>query len=202
MKKILSVFAATIISSLIFAAPAAKEGVDAELPKTTSFALDDFEEGMFFNAVRDSWDAFGHTFMKTQFSDSSSAKKRWDGKGNCGAMHWAELPGNPQQACIYECTDLLEQDWSKYGWISFVINNPNDFPVSLQMFTKTGSNWAWGNTDAPTVQPGTHNVVFKINSNTVKDSKKVLALGFALYIEGKRPAGEIYIDDVTLWTKK
>lgn len=202
MKKILSFLVAAIICSSVFAAPTAKEGIDVNLPTTTPFTLDDFEEGMFFNAIRDSYDAFGNVFMKTQFSDSQGTKKRWDGKGNCGVMHYAALPGNESQGCIYECMDLLEQDWSKYGWISFIINNPNDYPVSLQMFTKTGSNWTWGNTDAPSVDPGTHTVVFKLNSNTVKDAKEVLSLGFTLYIEGVHPEGEIYIDDITLWTKK
>ena len=70
------------------------------------------------------------------------------------------------------------------------------------MYTKTGSNWAWGNTDTPSIEPGTHTVVFKLNSNVMKDAKKILAVGFALYMGGKHPASEVYIDDITLWTKK
>lgn len=50
--------------------------------------------------------------------------------------------------------------------------------------------------------PGTHTVVFKINSTSVKNTKKVLALGFTFYIEGEHPASEVYIDDITLWSKK
>lgn len=201
MKKLITFLAvSSILAAITFAAPT--EGVDVALPGTTPVTLDDFEEGMFFNAIRDSWDSFGNVFGKTQFSDSQSTKKRWDGKGNCGVFHWMELPGNKEQGCLYECSDLIEQNWSSYGYISFVINNPNDYPVSVQMFTKTGSNWAWGNTDAPSIEPGTHTVVFKLNSNVMKDAKKILAVGFALYMGGKHPASEVYIDDITLWTKK
>lgn len=201
MKKLLTLACAALASTFLFAASPAT-GVDVSLPGTTPFTLDDFEEGMYLNAIVDTWNSFGNVFKKTQFSDSQSIKPRWDGKGNCGALHYIDLPGNKQQGCIYECTDLIEQDWSNYGYISFVINNPNDYPVSVQMFTKTGANWEWGNTDAPSVEPGTHTVVFKINSTTVKNTKKVLALGFAFYIEGEHPASEVYIDDITLWSKK
>ena len=55
MKKLITFLAvSSIFATITFAAPA--QGVDVELPGTTPVTLDDFEEGMFFNAVKDSWD--------------------------------------------------------------------------------------------------------------------------------------------------
>ena len=58
MKKLITFLAvSSILAAITFAAPT--EGVDVALPGTTPVTLDDFEEGMFFNAIRDSWDSFG-----------------------------------------------------------------------------------------------------------------------------------------------
>ena len=74
MKKLITFLAvSSILAAITFAAPT--EGVDVALPSTTPVTLDDFEEGMFFNAVKDSWDSFGNVFGKTQFSDNQDTKK-------------------------------------------------------------------------------------------------------------------------------
>ena len=85
MKKLLTLACAALASTFLFAASPAT-GVDVSLPGTTPFTLDDFEEGMYLNAIVDTWNSFGNVFKKTQFSDSQSIKPRWDGKGNCGAF--------------------------------------------------------------------------------------------------------------------
>lgn len=201
MKKIVSLIMAAAITVCAFAAP--KPGVDVELPTTQSTVLDDFEDGMYFAAVRDTWDSFGNVFGKQQFSDSEGTKARWDGDGNCGVLHYTDLPGNSLQSCIYECQELPEENWKNYGWLSVTVHNPNDYPLSIQMFTKSGPNWAWGNSpDAPTVEPGTHTILYKINAQSVQINTKVVTLGFSCYVSGVHPAGEIYIDNVTLYNKK
>ena len=60
----------------------------------------------------------------------------------------------------------------------------------------------WGNTDAPTIEPGEHTVVFVLNSTSVAIPSKIMQFGFAFYIGGNVPASKIMIDDITLWTKK
>ena len=101
MKKIIGLLCAAAMTFTVFAAP--KTGVDGEMPKTTPVVLDDFEEGMYLNAVRDGWDSFGNVFMKTQFSTNSKTAKSWTGKGNCGVLEYAAHEGTSGQGCIYEC---------------------------------------------------------------------------------------------------
>lgn len=75
MKKLITFLAvSSIFATITFAAPA--QGVDVELPGTTPVTLDDFEEGMFFNAVKDSWDSFGNVFFeKLNFLITRTQKK-------------------------------------------------------------------------------------------------------------------------------
>lgn len=200
MKKIIGLLCAAAMTFTVFAAP--KTGVDGEMPTTTPFVLDDFEEGMYVTAVRDAWDAFGNVFMKTQFSTASKTAKSWTGKGNCGVLEYAALPGSSSQAAIYECADMIENNWKDYKYMTVKVNNPNDYPVSMQFFSKTGSNYQWGNTDAPTIEPGEHTVVFVLNSTSVAIPSKIMQFGFAFYIGGNVPESKIMIDDITLWTKK
>lgn len=201
MKKIIGLLCAAAMTFTVFAAP--KTGVDGEMPKTTPFVLDDFEEGMYMIAVRDGWDAFGNVFMKTQFSTESKTAKSWTGKGNCGVLEYAALPGSASQAAIYECADMIENNWKDYKYMTVKVNNPNDYPVSMQLFTKTGSNYQWGSSpEAPSIAPGEHTIVFVLNSSTVAIPSKIMQFGFAFYIGQKVDASNVMIDDITLWTKK
>ncbi len=201
MKKIIGLLCATAMTFTVFAAP--KTGVDGEMPTTTPFVLDDFEEGMYMIAVRDGWDAFGNVFMKTQFSTESKTAKSWTGKGNCGVLEYAAHEGKSGQGCLYECSDMIENNWKDYKYMTVKVNNPNDYPVSMQLFTKTGSNYQWGNSpEAPSIAPGEHTIVFVLNSSTVAIPSKIMQFGFAFYIGQKVDASNVMIDDITLWTKK
>ena len=197
MKKIITLVAATAIAAAVFAAPTAV--ADQPLPKTQSTVLDDFEDGMYLEAVRDGWNAYGNVFMKTQFSTESSTTARWDKKGNCGQFNYAALPGNKQQECIYECSDLLETNWKNYKYMTVTVNNPNDYAVGVLLFTKTGESWQWGNTDAVTVEPGVHTVMFTLSSATVKNPADVKQFGITLIIEGAHPASKVFVDDIILY---
>lgn len=197
MKKIITLVAAAAIAAAVFAAPTAV--ADQPLPKTQSTVLDDFEDGMYLEAVRDGWNAYGNVFMKTQFSTESSTTARWDKNGNCGQLDYAALPGNKEQACLYECSDLLETNWKNYKYMTIVVNNPNDYDVTVQLFTKTGDTWLWGNTDAVTIGSGVHTVMFTLSSATVKNPADVKQFGIAFYIGGAHPASKVFVDDIVLY---
>lgn len=200
MKKIIGLLCAAAMTFTVFAAP--KTGVDGEMPKTTPFVLDDFEEGMYLNAVRDGWDSFGNVFMKTQFSTNSKTAKSWTGKGNCGVLEYAAHEGTSGQGCIYECTDIIENNWKDYKYLTFKINNPNDYTLSMQFWTQTGSNWQWANASMINIEPGEHTVTIVLNSTTVAIPSKVLKFGISFFIGQKVDASNVMIDDITLWTKK
>ncbi len=200
MKKIITLIVSAALTFAAFAAPTI--AADTALPTTSSSVLDDFEEGMFISAVRDAWDSFGNKFMVNEFSTASSTQTRWDKKGNCGVLEYAALPGKDGQALHYECSDMLESNWSKYKYLTFTVNNPNDYPVTVQFYSKTGPNWQWGNSDAVTIESGVHTITVTIASSSVAIPSNVLSFGFALYIDGEHPASKIFVDDLTLWTKK
>ncbi|MCR4579552.1 MAG: hypothetical protein K5681_04310 [Treponema sp.] len=201
MKKLITLLAAAAISFAAFAASPTAE-VDAAMPTTTPTTLDDFEEGMYINAVRDGWDSFGNKFMEKQFSTAQDAVARWDGKGTCGQLDYAALPGNPLQSCIYECSDMVISNWRTYKYLTVTVNNPNDYPVTVQFYSKTGANWQWGNSDAVTLEPGVHTVTFTLTTAVVAIPTDVKSFGITFYIDGVHPASKIFIDDLTLWSKK
>lgn len=98
---------------------------------------------------------------------------------------------------------MIENNWKDYKYMTVKVNNPNDYPVSMQLFTKTGSNYQWGNSsEAPSIAPGEHTIVFVLNSSTVAIPSKIMQFGFAFYIGQKVDASNVMIDDITLWTKK
>ncbi|MBR1639934.1 MAG: hypothetical protein IJ688_11160 [Treponema sp.] len=201
MKKIISLLSAAVITVAAFAATPSITA-DAPLPATTPTTLDDFEEGMYINAVRDGWDQFGNKFMVNEFSTASSTAARWDGKGNCGVLEYADLPGNSSQCLHYECMDMIENNWRNYKYLTFTVNNPNDYPVTVQFYSKTGANWQWGNSDAVTIDSGIHTITVTISTASVAVSSNVLSFGIVFYVDGVHPSSKIYIDDLTLWSKK
>lgn len=200
MKKIIALIATAALTFAAFAAPTI--AADTALPTTSPTMLDDFEEGMFFTAVRDAWDSFGNKFMVNEFSTAASTAARWDKKGNCGVLEYAELPGKDGQALHYDCTDMLENNWSKQKYLTFTVNNPNDYPITVQFYSKTGPNWQWGNSDAVTIESGVHTITVTISAASVAIPSNIMGFGLAFYIDGAHPASKIYIDDFTLWSKK
>ena len=200
MKKLITLIAIAGLAFSAFAAPNIQ--VDEALPATTSSVLDDFEDGMYINAVRDSWDAFGNKFMVNEFSTDAKTAARWDKKGNCGVLEYAALPGNKDQCIHFECMDMLENNWKKYKSLTFTINNPNDYSVTVQFYSKSGQNWQWANSDAVTVESGIHTITMTISTASVAFADNVLSFGLVFYIDGAHPASKVYIDDLTLWTKK
>ncbi len=105
--------------------------------------LDDFEDGLFWTFVGDSWN-------DGDCSTGADLTEEWGSSGpNSLKCSFRSVGSGKWEKGGYVCegASLIEQDWSGAKMILFDVNNPNDFDIEVMFVSQAGENWdAWNQT--------------------------------------------------------
>lgn len=169
--------------------------IEPVLPETEMFLLDDFEDGNYWYAVRNSWDEWG----SHNLSLTAELSEDWGSAGltslNC-SMEPATKESS-KQAC-WCCDAPLIKDFSEFKYVAFDILNPERFEFNLS-FVIQANNWnKWDVTKAVKVPQGEHTVLLELDSNfPAEDLMDVNRM--IIQSTGENPGGHFYIDNLRLY---
>jgi len=130
------------------------------LPAGEVILLDNFEEGMFWNAVGDSWDQWG----SHNYSLEAELTETWKSEGTYG-MECVFEPFPDGKMATWFCDQLLEPDWTGVKYFVIDVNNPGKEPFTLVFSCQTTDNWTWSQTKGYEVPPGVSTVVFDLTKD-------------------------------------
>jgi len=170
-----------------------KEGV-TELPSTTPFVLDDFEDGNYWYGVGDSWDQWG----SHNLSIAAGVVSDWAISGtHClkGIMEPAG-PETSKQA-TWCCNTLIENDLSGFRWVEVTVCNPQDFAFELNIAVQDGAAYQWMQTDTLMVEPGITTCLFDISNMSDDFLSNVFC--FMIQSLNENPGGYLYFDNFRLY---
>ncbi len=173
MKKLLTVLSA---AALIFAAAgcastgaATKEAEETkapaaptddiattELPAGEVIELDNFEDGNYWEAIRDSWGDNDKSLTADLSADWGTAGEN-SLKCSFAAIADGEKAG-------FVCNAPLETDWTGAKYIVLDVYNPNSYDLNMMAVVQSGDSWTWNQTEAVPVAPGKHVVTFDISN--------------------------------------
>ncbi|MCQ2576611.1 MAG: hypothetical protein MJ162_07685 [Treponema sp.] len=131
-----------------------------ELPATEEFLLDDFEDGNYFEGVGNSWDQWG----SHNLSLTASLSKDWKTTGEYSLKCTMEpATAETSKQATWCCYSPIESDLSAFNWCAVDVYVPGPDSFNLSIAVQNGIDWAWDQSDAITVEPGTHTLVFDLN---------------------------------------
>lgn len=163
MKKIVTLMAvAAILAGITGCASkeSAEEVESVKAPESSSagdLLIDDFEYGIYWEAVGSSWnDGDCSMFCK--------ASTDWGTEGDTSLECTVTTKGADWEKSGF-FTSPLDTDWTGLSKVTLDVNNPNDFDLSICVVLQAGENWdAWNQFDAQIVPPGETSLSFDITS--------------------------------------
>lgn len=170
-----------------------KEGV-SELPSTTPFELDDFEDGNYWVGVGDSWDQWG----SHNLSLAAGVSQDWASSGTHSLKAIMEPAGTEtSKQATWCCYSLVENDLTGFNWVEVTVCNPQDFDFELNIAIQDGVAWQWMQSENLIAKPGITTCLFDISH--MPDDFKSNVYCFMIQSVNENPGGFLYFDNFRLY---
>ncbi len=173
MKKIVTILSAALIAAIFTGCASTKaeeqkskkeptklQTTDSSKADTvSSILIDDFEYGVYWEAVGSSWnDGDCSMFCK--------ASSDWGTEGETSLECTVTTKGAEWEKSGF-FTSPLDTDWTGLSKITMDVYNPNDFDISICPVLQAGENWeSWNQFEAQIVPPGEASLTFDISAGT------------------------------------
>lgn len=203
MKKSVKVFVAAcavllLASTSAFAKKKAKKAegpavINNPAPTGTVDILDGAEEGVYWNAVADSWGNGDTSIAVDEYT-------KWATEGSTSLMldYSASDPKNAANAgdkATFFCDALAIVDFTEYKSVVLDINNPTAGPVDFVLVIQD-TDWSWCQSAAQTLGIGVNkNVTFNLADLNIPNATAVHRMAFCLF---QTNDGPIYVDNIRL----
>jgi len=172
-------------------------------PKGKAFLLESFEEGNFWQAVKDSWDKW----ETHNLSLKAEISKDWATKGKAsGLWKFDAMPKESSMQSSFTCESLLKNDWTPYNEIVIDFNNISEDPLQVNVAVQDSLEWKWTATQPLLLGKGENkNVRFSLVEGLESDGLPVEALSHAdkiqclmIQVLGENMGGQIMVDNIRL----
>lgn len=162
-------------------------------PTGTLSLVDDFEDGLFWQAIEDS-------FNDGDCSSDIDISEEWYTNGPSSLKCVYKSAGSnkyEKSGFLCEGASLLDSDWHGAKMILFDVNNPNDYDIDIMIVTQAGENWeAWNQTNAFKCKAGTVTPVY-FDLSTQQHLEIVNRV--IIYLSGDAPAdGYFLVDNIQI----
>lgn len=212
MKKVLAVLASAAVAVAMIGCAsndgaARSAGNDVPVinnpdPTGEIVLLDGFEEGMFWQAVGDSWDQWGSHNLSLDIDTTTD----WATEGETAGVFEFDIAG-PDTSCqaTFPCYSLEDTDITIYKEVVMDINNVSDTPLQVNFAIQDNQEWQWSKTETFTIGKGVNkNVTFSLVNNITDGSDKPIdalihgdsVACIMFQVVGENEGGQVYIDNV------
>jgi hypothetical protein len=146
--------------------PEPAKPVQAALPAGDVLLLDNFEDGNYWVAVKDSWDQWGAHNLSLE----AELYEKWGTDGpTSGDWVFDKIPAAGGQATFY-CDQLIETNWTGAKYIVIDINNPQAEALTICFSCQTTDGWKWTQTKTLEAPPGISTLVFDLTKDLLDGS--------------------------------